>query len=178
MKKSAWIFAVCICILVLSAGNVAAKTPDGKPPSVETVCDDEVGAAFGLCNAYCEAMDCTDPNQHASNQGCQSVRENFEKKTGRPLPCTVACPCGSLLQLFADITSGAVQVKTCVSDDAVVYVTTESGDYAFVSTGVVNMCSVNNEPPLVVLSPTELLVCRVALRKAAEAQGVVCKFPE
>ena len=32
-------------------------TPDGMPPSQETVCDGLSGAAFGLCNAFCEAQD-------------------------------------------------------------------------------------------------------------------------
>ena len=43
-------------------------TPDGQPPSMETVCDGQSGAAFGLCNAYCEAMDCDSPDPQASPQ--------------------------------------------------------------------------------------------------------------
>jgi len=35
-----------------------AQTPDETTPAEETVCDLYEGAAFGLCNAYCEAMDC------------------------------------------------------------------------------------------------------------------------
>ncbi len=38
--------------LVLAVPLVAsAQTPDGETPAVETVCDGESGAAFGLCNA-------------------------------------------------------------------------------------------------------------------------------
>jgi hypothetical protein len=176
MRKSAW--SVFICVLVLAAGNGFAKTPDKQPPSAETICDNETGAAFGLCNAYCEAMDCTDPNQAASDQGCQSVKENFEKRTGRPLPCLVQCPCDGLLQLFADIKSGAVRVERCTIDSDLLFVVTDSGDFALVSNGPPASCSVNGEGPFVDLTPTELLVCRISLRRAAENQGVVCVSPE
>jgi len=176
MRKTAWI--LFIFVLVFAAGVVLAKTPDGKPPSVETVCDNEQGAAFGLCNAYCEAMDCTDPNQHASNQGCESVKANFEKKTGRPLPCLVQCPCDDLLKLFADIKSGAAQVNQCTISSDLLAVVTESGDFALISNGPPPSCNVNAEAPFIELTPMELLACRVALRKAVEAQGIACVSPE
>ena len=176
MRKFAW--SLFFCVLVSAAGNGFAKTPDGKPPSVETICDNEHGAAFGLCNAYCEAMDCTDPNQHASDQGCASVKANFEKKTGRPLPCLVQCPCDGLLQLFADIKSGSVRVQRCTISADVLFVVTDSGDFALISDGPPAYCSVNAEGPFVELTPTELLACRIALRKSAESQGISCVSPE
>lgn len=176
MRKFAWF--TFICVLVLAAGSVFAKTPDGKPPSVETICDNEHGAAFGLCNAYCEAMDCTDPNQAASNQGCASVKANFEKKTGRPLPCLVQCPCEGLLQLFADIKSGVATVERCMISSETLFVVTDTGDFALVSDGPPAQCSVNGEAPFVELTATELLACRIALRNAAQSQGIVCESPE
>ena len=66
-----------------------AKTPDSATPAVETICDifqEVTGPAFGLCNAYCEAMDCGDPNQHAANMACQRVADNFFSLTGWQLP--------------------------------------------------------------------------------------------
>lgn len=68
--KRALAFLLCGCLAPWSAA--LAKTPDGRTPAEETVCDGEVGAAYGLCNAYCEAMDCDDPNHRASDQGCVS----------------------------------------------------------------------------------------------------------
>ncbi len=97
-----------LCGLVLLAGLAlicavpsAAQTADGQTPAEETVCDHLSGAAFGLCNAYCEAMDCellddgdpfTFPN--ASAQACLKVKDNFIKITGQAsLPCDI-CPPG------------------------------------------------------------------------------------
>ena len=70
----------------------SAQTPDGQTPAVETVCDGESGAAFGLCNAYCEAMDC-DSSPEASQTACDTVQDLFIAITGRDLPCEQP-PCG------------------------------------------------------------------------------------
>lgn len=177
MAKSLWIGAICVAIALGGAGSASAKTPDGKPPSQETICDNEKGAAFGLCNAYCEAMDCTDPNQRASNRGCEQVKANFMKKTGRPLPCDVTCPCGNTLQLFADIESGAAVVQQCIMTDTFLFVQVDSGDIAVIG-GDMPTCSVNSEAPFVNLSDAELLACRITLQRAVTAQGIVCVFPE
>jgi hypothetical protein len=160
-----------------AAAGARAKTPDGKPPSVETVCDNEKGAAFGLCNAYCEAMDCDSPNHHASDGACAAVKKNFEKKTGRPLPCDVTCPCGGLLPVFGDIVNGTAGVQLCLIDDSFISVITDSDDFAMVVAGPPPTCSVDLEPPFVELTATEALVCRVTLRQAAEKQ-VPCVPPE
>jgi hypothetical protein len=78
--------------LLLFALPAVAKTPDGKPPSVETVCDRYKGAAFGLCNSYCEARDCDDPRVHASDRSCAVTEAKFEKLTGEPMPCDTVAP--------------------------------------------------------------------------------------
>lgn len=75
--------------LCLFAAPVFAQgTPDDDPPSVETVCDGLPGAAFGLCNAYCEATDCGDGVNYASMQACASLQKNWERRTGlTEFPC-------------------------------------------------------------------------------------------
>jgi hypothetical protein len=171
MRKSLWIAVFSVLVI---AGSVFGKTPDGKPPSKETVCDMEKGAAFGLCNAYCEAMDCTDPNQHASDKGCEQVKANFIKMTGRPLPCETTCPCFGLHPLFAEIASKAVKVDRCLFNDNMLFVVTEDEDFALIN-NVPATCSVNGEGPIVNLTESQLMSCRIALRRAAEAQGVVCQ---
>src|SRR5688572_3413786 len=99
MQKSLCILALA---LLVAAAPAAAKTPDGQTPSEETVCDGQVGAAFGLCNAYCEAMDCDHPERRASATACSRVRNNFMKHSGgMPPPCDVTCPCPEFLPLFA-----------------------------------------------------------------------------
>jgi hypothetical protein len=75
---------VAALVLVLAPYLADAKTPDGMPPSQETVCSGLSGAAFGLCNAYCEAQDC-DVHPRPS---CDQLRKNFLKITGSPIfPC-------------------------------------------------------------------------------------------
>lgn len=167
-----------VCLFAFGADRAGAKTPDGQPPSVETVCDNEHGAAFGLCNAFCEAMDCDSPNHHASDQACASVKRNFERKTGRPMPCLLTCPCPGLLSLFDAIVDGTAEVASCTLDEAAIFVVTEEGTFATVMTGPPAQCNDNGQPPFVDLTETERLVCRVVLRTASEAQGVPCLAPE
>ncbi len=72
----------------------AGGTPDGETPAVETCCDGLVGAPFGLCNAYCEAMDCDSQegyDQHPND--CDEVLGNYQKKTGVDGP---PCDCGGI----------------------------------------------------------------------------------
>ena len=57
---------------------------------VEETCNDLEGAAYGLCNAYCEAMDC-DGEPEASDKACERVLNNYMKKTGSEMPL-----CGSM----------------------------------------------------------------------------------
>ena len=88
--------------LILSIGFMAdAKTPDGETPAEEDVCDGLSGAQYGLCNAYCEAMDCDSPEPNASDTACDRVLANFmDKADGENPPCTDPCaglgecPCG------------------------------------------------------------------------------------
>ena len=83
--------------LILFYSPAYAQTPDGQPPAQEDVCDGQVGAAYGLCNAYCEAMDCDSAEAQASDMACDKVLERFLNITGVPLPqCTELCPDGSV----------------------------------------------------------------------------------
>ncbi len=85
-------FSAGLFIVVSFGSSVLAKTPDGQTPAQESVCSSLTGAAFGLCNAYCEAQDC-DVHPRPS---CQQLRRNFAKVTGSPIfPCDPCCPvCG------------------------------------------------------------------------------------
>lgn len=99
---------LCFALLVLCAGAALAQgTPDLMTPAQETVCNSETGAAFGLCNAYCEAMDCESANPQASATACSKVKTKFTNITGHALPCETCpppppgttCPC---VDAFAD----------------------------------------------------------------------------
>ena len=83
------------CILILAPGTALGQTPDGETPALEDICADESGAAFGLCNAFCEAMDCHLDQPQASATACTKVGDKFEQITGRRPPCENTCPCFS-----------------------------------------------------------------------------------
>jgi len=77
----------------------------------EDGCDGLEGAAYGLCNAYCEAMDC-DGEPQASEKACARVKANYEKKTGEVPPCD---PC---FDVMCEETSMCVEGQcTCTSNN-------------------------------------------------------------
>lgn len=73
-------------------------TPDGKTPAEETVCDEAgyTGKAWGLCNAYCEAMDCDSAQPEGSEKACEAIFRNWLKAVDgeeiMPCPTTPECP--------------------------------------------------------------------------------------
>jgi hypothetical protein len=69
-------------------------TPDESPPAEEQVCDEAglIGAAYGLCVAFCEANDC---DQFPKEKACESLRANYAKQTGELVfPCETVTPPG------------------------------------------------------------------------------------
>lgn len=172
MRKS-----LCITALVLLAFAIpaVAKTPDGQTPSQETICDSYSGAAFGLCNAYCEAMDCDSPAPHASATACSKVGSHFRRITGVDLPCNATCPC-TALPLFAAFLNGTATISECVSGGGMANVGGSNGSFVSVTENLA--CSANGVPPVISLTQNEADFCRQALRDAAAAQNVVCVQPE
>jgi hypothetical protein len=83
MKKQITLPISWIGLVFLAVPASFAQTADGQTPAEETVCEEtELGGALkGLCNAYCEAMDC-DANPNASINSCEAVRSKFVKKSG------------------------------------------------------------------------------------------------
>ncbi len=152
-----------------------ASTPDGMTPSRETICDNQSGAAYGLCNAYCEAMDCDSPAPHAAPRACARVLANFLRHAGTMPPCDVTCPCTEALPLFAAFVNGIESIEACVSGDGM---TNVGGPGGFVSVMADNTCSANGEAPFVSLTPAEANACRDLLRETSAAAGTVCMNPE
>jgi len=98
---------------------MAEGTPDLLPPAMETVCDIESGAAYGLCNAYCEAMDCDSLTPSASSTACQKVLDKFTQFTGRTFPCELDCPPLYLeneFPTFKSVVSDPDQIMRCDLD--------------------------------------------------------------
>ena len=91
MKKVTCLLAIMLSLCLGSVAQVQAA--DGLTPAEETVCDKAysgTGALWGLCNAYCEAMDCDGKAVDAADAACAKVYENFIAKSGgKKLPCGV-----------------------------------------------------------------------------------------
>ncbi len=87
----------------------------------QTDCEDEIGAAYGLCNAYCVAMDCTG-NPQASALACSKVQQKFEDATGELPPCVAAlpaCPCftsDEIVNNFVSDSGGIPPVVLTITD--------------------------------------------------------------
>src|SRR6185436_12065644 len=93
----AWVFGVVLALggVPFVTETIGKGTPDGQPPSRETVCSSLKGAAKGLCTAYCEAQDC---DVHA-RPSCDELRTQFQRVTGSPLfPCDPRCGDGKINQ--------------------------------------------------------------------------------
>jgi hypothetical protein len=91
MKTPTVIGLVVGLLLVAFASAAPARgTRDGVPPAVEDACSGLMGAAFGLCVAYCEANDC---DLYPDSQACDVLRGNYAAITGTDvLPCEVEEP--------------------------------------------------------------------------------------
>jgi hypothetical protein len=111
-----FVITFSLALLLALAGRAITQTPDEQPPSQEAPCDGLTGAAFGICNAYCEAQDC-DVHDRPS---CKRLRARFLKVTGEDRfpcdrrPCIDAefpvcngdCPPGSVCLSGADQADG------------------------------------------------------------------------
>lgn len=126
MKLPMFVFTAALLLL---APPLLAQTES-------TVCDFEVGAAFGLCTAYCRAMDCDSANPQATPTACARVLDNWNKHTAsRTIPCEVepakpvdgafrTCPfnltdlCsagGGIVSFYFDPTTGGFAECSCVN---------------------------------------------------------------
>jgi hypothetical protein len=169
-------------LLLICTGAALAQTPDGETPAEETVCDSETGAAYGLCNAYCEAMDCETDNPNASATACSRVQDKFQQITGRDLPCEVPqvrCPCNdpAVNATFAALVAGQITITACDHSgfSPGTRVTYNSSAQAFggVERGQ-PLCGTSSPSHRLFPTLEEALVCSDLLAQAAANQGVPC----
>ena len=175
------LFTLSLALLVSWTGAASAKTPDGLPPSVETVCDNETGAAFGLCNAYCEAMDCDSGAPQASQKACDKVRDNFVKQTGEAPPCD--CPCVTQYPGFIETLNSITSQDTCFHgpsflfgpNAALLTTTTGFNPIAVISPdGTLGVCgNFPSQPPLFITAAQGLACINLIVQKA-NAAGLQC----
>jgi hypothetical protein len=182
-----FLFTLTFALLLTGAGAALAQTPDGLPPSLETVCDAETGAAYGHCNAYCEAMDCelandSDPatTPHASANACAKVRSKFQQTTGRDVPCEVTCPCANVPGLFAQVLSGEIPIGFCgtsFSEEGVLIF--QEGPIPFPIAGSTGnqgewVCGLVDPNAVLPITPAQGQYCAQLLIDKAASEGVTC----
>jgi hypothetical protein len=96
-------------VFIMAMGAAYALTPE------EDVCGKYSDNAWGLCNAYCTAMDCDSEQTNASGYACIQVAANFTRATGEEsMPCednepaaptdtqAGSCPCNFSLPFWTD----------------------------------------------------------------------------
>ena len=162
----------------LNSAPATLGTPDGVPPSGETICNGLVGAAHGLCTAFCEAMDCDSAAPQASAKACAKVGDNFMKITGQTPPCD--CPCVAQYPGFIEALNGPI--LACI--DSVVpggeFIILETPSLFFpatlLATGLGGACGSINGGPFPVTAP-QGTACINLLKQKAAAAGVVCVAP-
>ena len=81
-------------LIALLTALLIPISASAQPRADESVCDGLSGASWGLCNAYCEVMDCESENPNASSTACQNVLSKYKTHTDQVIPCArVKCPC-------------------------------------------------------------------------------------
>jgi hypothetical protein len=101
MRFSPRFATVSLFSIALACSMSLAQTPDGSTPANEGICDslqDATPSLYGLCVAYCEALDC----QHiegglvqCNSAPSNKILENYNKKkapSDPPMPCVVPPP--------------------------------------------------------------------------------------
>ena len=92
-------------LIVLLIAFCSPISATAQTPYDENICDGLSGASWGLCNAYCEVMDCDSESPMASPEACSRVLANFARNSDGPIPCSplecefevsgTYCPCNT-----------------------------------------------------------------------------------
>jgi hypothetical protein len=150
-------------LLVLAA---QAQTADGVSPAEEGICADESGPALGLCQAYCEAMDCDSDTPQASEQACDRVGENFERMTGEQPPCALPpCPCFDAADLEAQET-----FQGCFFSDGEGEVRFDNALFSVTKFGGVDRCLFYPEVDSTDISGEEALSCLAVMEAFCQSR--------
>jgi hypothetical protein len=76
------LFPAYFLLIIFLISGVAINHAWSQPADDGNVCYGLTGAAYGLCNAYINAMKCGTDQQKASNKACERVQSNYEKIVG------------------------------------------------------------------------------------------------
>ena len=175
---------LAFALLLICTGTALASTPDGTPPSGETVCDGQTGAAYGLCTAFCEAMDCDSDAPQASQNACDKVGAKFLNITGQAPPCVaVACPCVAGVPGFLEALDGQSGLTSCErqmnTEAESILLTTGDGRFVIAEfhlpSGTRECGFFRGTGPLLTnLSQAEAEACIALVREKAAAASLTC----
>ena len=177
----AYFAGALLCVLLPSLTS-AMGTPDGLPPPMEHVCDAEKGAAYGLCNAYCQAMDCDSVAPNASDTACQKVSNKFMQLTGRPVPCSESCPLylNENFASFNEVVSTPSSITSCSYNfngdprSLIVYGANPSLGAVWYSPAGGSISFGGDEGGQVPLDSDEYASCKGLLEDSVMMSGVTC----
>lgn len=184
MKPQLVLF-LTLSLLCIGAGAGLARTPDQIPPARETVCDAVTGAAFGLCNAYCEAMDCDSDSTHASERACTEIRTRFQNITGRDVPCEITCPCLSIPQFTAMLENA----NYCYADLPLLHALSVEPEGPngepppqYSATSSLGACGYVDEVTpantiILLATPEQVEACLRMMADATASRGLTCQLP-
>ena len=81
-------------LIALVSFLLVSTSASAQPSNDESVCNGLSGASWGLCNAYCEVLDCESENPNASSTACLKILSEYETHTDQVIPCArVECRC-------------------------------------------------------------------------------------
>lgn len=108
-QTSAWL-AILLVLPIAAFANGNDRTP-----AHEGVCDELKSASpglFGLCIAYCEAMDCE--NDQVDSTSCTKTLTNYRRKMDGiddpPMPCIASPECPCFTQTLVDDISQRIPI--------------------------------------------------------------------
>ena len=113
--KTVLMMAVVGAMAFIATPAEAQRTGDHIVPSIETVCDGDP-FSFGLCNAYCEALDCESATPLGTPRACSNLLRNYKKKSGGAAP-PCACPCQFAVQNDLDVLEENAELELQVDID-------------------------------------------------------------
>ncbi len=87
--------------------------PSAPVPLTDSVdaCYGQEGAAFGLCVAYCEALDCDGSNPLSTPKACAVLERIYAQVTHSVPPCL--CPCVNEAEDFVEALNGDFGLDEC-----------------------------------------------------------------
>ncbi|MGA1865153.1 MAG: hypothetical protein ACMUHX_08830 [bacterium] len=196
-------FLIALLLILFIITPCFAKihgTPYGQTPHEEDVCDAETGVAFGLCNAYCEAMDCDSENPHASEKACARIKSLYTKHTGNKYPpCekdnkkppgqTIyepGCPCNDYIPEFAAFLENTSNFSYCYDtrNNNEIYLQIGDKDDVFITVNnleaLIPVCEYidynSGQSDNLEITDEEFVSCKNLLLKKIEEAELICDY--